>query len=291
MMRASATAWLRRLRAIDPRWLQIAVLASLLCYARIALEQRIPAVNALGAIGGAVLAERVCTFLWRRRFDPRSALITGLSLTLLLRTASPALMLLAALGAITGKYVLRVHGKQVFNPSNIAIVALTALTPVVWISTGQWGQAALLVAVIACLGMLVCARAARLDLALSFCIIWSAALCTRAVWLGDPLAIALHQLQDGTLVIFAFFMITDPRATPDHRLGRFAFAAVLCAVAYYLRFVEFQPDAVLRALAFVSPLTPLLDRWQRAARFQWPSFAPDRSPDPGTGAAAATIRN
>ena len=51
-----------------------------------------------------------------------------------------------------------------------------------------------------------------------------ALLVARAVWLGDPLAIPLHQLQSGSLLIFAFFMISDPRTAPDSRLGRFLFA-------------------------------------------------------------------
>ena len=264
---ATAVGW--RLRAVDPRWLQIAVLTAFICYARIALEQRIGAVNAIAAIGGALFAERLCAHFWTRRFDARSALITGLSLTLLLRSPLPSLVLLAALGAIAAKYVVRVRGKQVFNPSNIAIVAVTLVAPGAWISTGQWGQTAMLVGAIGGLGFLVCARAARLDLALTFCGLWSATLVARAIWLGDPLAIPLHQMQDGTLLIFAFFMITDPRATPDHRLARVVFAVAICAVAYYLRFVQYQPDGVIRALALVSPLTPLLDRWRRAARFQW----------------------
>ena len=179
------------------------------------------------------------------------------------------MVLLAALVAIATKYIVRINGKQVFNPSNIAIVALTLSTPYAWISTGQWGQTAMLVGVIGGLGMLVCARATRLDLALTFCGLWATALIGRALWLGDPLAIALHQLQDGTLLIFAFFMLTDPRATPDHRRARLVFAAAVCALAYYLRFAAFQPDALLRALVGVSLITPWLDRWQRAARFQW----------------------
>ena len=273
MVGADAKRIWHRLRAIDPRWLQIAVLTTLICYAGFYLSQRITPINGAFAIGGALFAEWLGSRFSRRAFDPRSALITGLSLTLLLRTSMPSLMLAASLGAIAAKYSLRLNGKQVFNPSNIAIVAMTLLTPYAWISTGQWGQTALLVAWIGGLGMLVCARATRLDLALTFSIAWGAALLLRGAWLGDPAAIALHQLQDGTLLFFSFFMLTDPRATPDHRSARIAFAVAVCGVAYYLRFFQYQPDALIRALAVVSVATPLLDRWRHAARFQWRGVA------------------
>lgn len=259
----------RRLQRIDPRWLQIATLCAFLAYARFDLGQRITALNALAALAGSLLSELCCARSAGRTCDLRSPLITGLSLTLMLRTASPWLMGAAAVFAIAAKYLVRVRGKQLFNPSNIAIVALTCATPYAWISTGQWGQTATLVAGIGCLGVLVCARATRLDLALSFIALWAGALIGRALWLGDPLQIPLHQLQDGALLIFSFFMITDPRATPDHRGARVLFAALVVAVAYYLRFALFQPDGVLRALAVVSLLTPALDCWLRAGRFRW----------------------
>ena len=46
-------------------------------------------------------------------------------------------------------------------------------------------------------------------------------LLARAFWLGDPLAIPLHQMQSGSLLIFAFFMISDPRTTPDRGWAAF----------------------------------------------------------------------
>ena len=216
----------------------------------------------------------LCFARWRAgRLDVRSPLITALSLTLLMRVehsmAGIGLALLAGLLAIGSKHLLRVRGKQVFNPSNIAIVLLTCSTSLVWVSPGSWGHAAMQVGLIAGIGMLITARATRLDLALTFITLWATALLLRAYWLGDNLAIPLHQLCDGTLLIFSFFMVTDPRATPDHRLSRTLFAMLLVVVAYVLRFHFFQPDALLWALACSSPLSPLLDRLLPARRFQW----------------------
>ena len=87
--------------------------------------------------------------------------------------------------------------------------------------------------------------------------------------LGDPLAIPLHQLQSGSLLIFTFFMISDPRTTPDSRLGRFIFALAVAALAHYLAFFLQMRPALYVALIALSPLILLIDRVLPAQRFQW----------------------
>jgi len=96
----------------------------------------------------------------------------------------------------------------------------------VWISPGQWGSAVWFVALLSFFAILVLHAARRSDMALFFLGSHAALLLARAYWLGDPLAIPLHQLQSGSLLIFAFFMISDPAprptrgsALPVRRLG------------------------------------------------------------------------
>ena len=77
----------------DPRLYQIATLASLLAYGLIRLDFEIPLVQAASMLGTALVTQFACTRLWRLpAFDPRSALISGLSLCLLLRTNSLSLL-------------------------------------------------------------------------------------------------------------------------------------------------------------------------------------------------------
>ena len=73
------------------------------------------------------------------------------------------------------------------------------------------------------LGWLVVHRAARSDVTWAFLAAYAAlALRPRLRGSGDPLAIPLHQLESGAFLIFAFFMISDPKTTPDSRAGRIA---------------------------------------------------------------------
>src|SRR6185503_6392427 len=152
------------------------------------------------------------TRLWRLpAFDPRSGLISGLSLCLLLRTNSLPLVATAALGTIASKFLLRWRGKHVFNPTNFGLVLMMLITNQVWVSPGQWGSVAFFGFLMGCVGGLVVYRAERADVTLTFLGFYLAILFGRSLWLGEPMAIPLHRLQNGALLLFAFFMISDPK--------------------------------------------------------------------------------
>ena len=202
----------------DPRLYQILVLASLLVYGVTRLDLEIPPGRALLLLAAALLTQYACTRAWRLpAFDPRSALISGLSLCLLLRTNSAALAVLAAAVAIASKFVLRVRGKHIFNPTNFGIVATMLATGGVWVSPGQWGNAAFFAFLLACLGGLVVNRAARSDVTYAFLGFYLAILFGRALWLGQPLAIPLHQLGSGALP--DLHLLHDLRPADDARLA------------------------------------------------------------------------
>ena len=116
--------------------------------------------------------------------------------------------------------------------------------------------------------------ARRSDVAIFFLGSHAALLVARALWLGDPLIIPLHQLQSGSLLIFSFFMISDPRTTPDSRLGRFIFAAAVAASGHWLAFFMQMRPALYVALVALSPFILLLDKILPAERFSWTAAAP-----------------
>lgn len=257
-------------RLSDPRYFQIAVLGSLLCFGVLVLDFGIHRQNAVAIFVTALAVQFMGTRQARLpRFDPLSPLITSLSLTLLLRTDYAALAAAAAAIAIGSKFLIRVNGKHVFNPANLALVAMMLLSDRAWVSSGQWGSAAIGAFALSCLGFLVLTRARRAETTIAFLLFFGSALVARALWLGDPLTIPLHQLQNGALLIFAFFMISDPMTTPNSAAGRVFFAALVAALAYTIQFVFYVPNGPILALIMACPAVPLIDRLMHGRAYSW----------------------
>jgi len=267
----------RRLR--DPRYYQIAVLSTLLCCGVFILDFGVRWQNAIAIVGTALGTQLFFTGRLRLpHFDPLSPLITSLSLTLLLRADTAMLAACAAAIAISSKFLIRYRGKHVFNPANVAIVLMMLASEHVWVSSGQWGSTAISALALSCLGLLVLTRAKRAETTAAFLLVFAAMLFARAMWLGDPLSIPVHQLQNGALLIFAFFMISDPKTTPNTALGRVLFATLVAGVAYVIQFVYYVPNGAIFALIIAAPFVPLIDARLRGRRYQWtPSTARHRT--------------
>lgn len=254
----------------DPRRYQIVVLSTLLAFGVGVLDFGIDLMTALTILVGAQLVQYAGTRIARLpHFDPASALITSLSLTLLLRTDVLWVAALAPVIAVGSKFVLRVRGKHVFNPANIALVTLMLASERAWVSTGQWGSAATGAFALACLGFIVLTRAKRAETTFAFIVSYATLLFARAAWLGDPIAIPIHQLQSGALLIFAFFMISDPKTAPDSAVGRILFGIAVALVAFVIRFAHYEPNAPILALILCAPTVPLIDAVLTGATYRW----------------------
>jgi Na+-transporting NADH:ubiquinone oxidoreductase subunit NqrB len=257
-------------RIRDPRFFQIAVLTALLAFGIGVLDFGIRWQNAVAIMLTAQVAQLIGSRLAHLpRFDPMSALITSLSLTLLLRTEFIGLAIAAAAIAIGSKFLIRVGGKHVFNPANVALVSLMLLSDHAWVSSGQWGSAAIGAFSLACLGFLVLTRAKRAETTIAFLVFYGALLFGRALWLGDPLSIPVHQLQNGALLIFAFFMISDPKTTPNAAPGRIAYAAIVATIAFTIQFIYYQPNGPILALILCAPLVPMIDALLQGTHYRW----------------------
>ncbi|MBL7924233.1 MAG: RnfABCDGE type electron transport complex subunit D [Bacteroidia bacterium] len=200
----------------------------------------------------------------------KSALITSFSLCLLFRSESYAVILLATFLSIASKFVFRINGKHFFNPANFGICATILLTGKGWISPGQWGSEGLWLFLVGILGFLVVSRAQRLDLALSFIVGFGGAMLVRMVfWQHWPLDALLHLFTSGSLLLFTFFMITDPASTPAHKTVRICWAFAAGLLAFYLQAYQWINASPLWALFFLSPLSPLLDHFFKGEKFRW----------------------
>ena len=254
----------------DPRHYQIATLAALLAYGMVRLEFQVSVTQSATMLAAALATQWLCTRWWRLpAFDPRSPLISGLSLSLLLRTTDLGVAVVAAVVTIASKFVIRHRGKHLYNPTNFGLVVMLIATDAAWVSPGQWGSPAFVAYLMAGLGGLVVYRAARSDVTYAFGACYVVLVLGRALWLGDPLAVPMHHLQNGALLLFVFHMISDPRTTPDSRAGRVLFAALVAWGAYYVQFELFRTNGLLWALFFAAPLVPIIDRLLPGNRYRW----------------------
>ena len=253
----------------DPRLYQIAMLSSLLVYGMGWLAFDITIARAALLLATALATQVACDRFAARPPNLRSALISGLSLCLLLRTNRVEVAVAAAVVAIAAKFVIHFRGKHLFNPTNGGIVAMMLLTDHVWVSPGQWGSVAFFAFLMACLGGVVVNRASRSDVTYAFIACYCALLFGRSLYVGEPLTIPLHRLQSGALLLFTFFMISDPKTTPDTRLGRVLFAALVAWGGWYVQFRLFRTNGLLWSLALFSMAVPLIDRLLPGSRYSW----------------------
>jgi Na+-transporting NADH:ubiquinone oxidoreductase subunit NqrB len=205
----------------------------------------------------------------------KSALITALGLTLLLRADHYSTMVLAGSLAILSKFLFRVDCKHFFNPANFGIIAALVLTPDAWVSPGQWGDDGWYALLFAGTGGMVLKRVGRWDTTVAFLGAYAFLEAIRNLWLGWTWDVFCHRLMSGSLLLFALFMITDPRSIPDARISRLLWAGCIAVVTFILRNQFFSSTAVFWALFALAPLSILLDYIWSAPRFSW-SFSSNK---------------
>lgn len=254
----------------DPRFLQIFLLSGFLVYGNLYLgwsaHWRI--------FAAALISVQITQMAWCRvkhiSFQSwKSALISGLGLCLLLKTNSWMVMSIAGILTISSKFIFRSKGKHLFNPTNFGIMALV-LTGEAWISPGQWGQGETGVFLILLGASGILLRVKRWDVSAAFLTVLFILEGAYVVgFLGWEWDVLIHRFSSGTILLFAFFMITDPKTSPDSRRGRLIWGASVALLSFFLSRFFYLYESPLIALFIISLTTPLIDRLYRARRFQW----------------------
>jgi Na+-transporting NADH:ubiquinone oxidoreductase subunit NqrB len=116
--------------------------------------------------------------------------------------------------------------------------------------------------------------ASRADVTFAFLGAWLALHLAYSRWLGQPPAVPLHRFENGALLLFAFFMISDPRTTPETRRGRVVFAVLVAAVALFIQLGLYRTNGLLWSLVLLSPVVPLLNRLWPGPRYAWTRGTP-----------------
>ncbi|KPK08947.1 MAG: hypothetical protein AMJ64_01825 [Betaproteobacteria bacterium SG8_39] len=276
------------LRRLDARLYQIAFLALLLGIGVLARDFSLQPEQVALTFAAGIATQR----LWLRALGLSgvgvlSAVITCFGLSVLLRADSLWVHPLAAAACLSAKFVLRVHGKHLFNPTNLGVVLAVLLLPGAWVSAGQWGADLLIACWVVALGGVVANRARSFDMSAAFLAFYLGALGARVAWLGQDWSVFAHQLQSGALLVFAFFMISDPMTIPNRRAARMAYAAGVAALAYAWQYLFYAPNGPLWALFLCTPLVPLLDRIWPGERPAWRPAPPESPAGVGRGAVAS----
>ncbi len=254
----------------DPRLLQLVFLGAILAGGALTRDFSVRPGQALLTFAAGVASQD----LFGRAFGQptvsyRSALITSLSLTILLRADNLWVHPAAAAAAVGSKYLFRIRGKHLFNPSCFGVIVALLAMPGTWVSPGQWGADVAGAGWIVALGSIVISRVRRGDMSWSFLAFYMGALALRVAWLGQSRAVWIHQFQSGALLLFAFFMISDPMTIPNDWRGRAAHAALVAAVAYAWTFWTYGTNGLVWALFLAAPAVPIWDTLWVAPKFNW----------------------
>lgn len=199
----------------------------------------------------------------------KSAMITALGLSLLLRVDHYSTMILAGALAILSKFLFRFQGRHFFNPANFGIISVLILTKDAWVSPGQWGEEGWYVLLFVGTGGMILKRVGRWDTTAAFFSAYALLEAFRNLWLGWTWDVWAHRLMSGSFLLFALFMLTDPRSIPNARVSRLLWAVSIAILTFILRNHFFMSTAVFWALFALSPLTLILDWIWSSPRFVW----------------------
>ena len=78
-----------------------------------------------------------------------------------------------------------------------------------------------------------------------------------------------QQISNGAVLLFAFFMISDPMTTPQQRGARIGYAIAVAVCAFVWQFVLFKPHGLIVVLFAASGLVPLINLIAPNRRFEW----------------------
>ena len=220
----------------------------------------------------------------RFRNTAPSVIISSFGLSLLLKTNFVWVAALAAFISIASKFLLRVRGKHIFNPSALAIVSSIVLTGKAWFSLGQWGSN--YINIIWCLlpGHYCNPRGAKTGYQSCFLITFASLLFIRQV-VYPRLApgFFVQSISTGSLLLFSFFMITDPKTTPNHTAARIIWS-MMVGGPFYVATFKFVNGAPVWVMVCLQPLVPLLDLVFRAKPFDWKPSSVQQQPSPAMSA-------
>jgi enediyne biosynthesis protein E5 len=214
------------------------------------------------AIITAIIAEAILGRIYFGQWPHlASAYVSGISVGILIRSPYPWVFALTSLLSIMSKYVLRLEGRHLWNPSNFGIAAMLIVAHEYTSTlTIQFGNSIAPMIVIWVLGSFIISRLKRFHICATyvasfFFFAWVRSLITgHGFWTeAAPITGPMYQL-------FTFFMITDPKTTVRGTKAQMLVAFLVAAMECVLRLMG-NIHAPYYALFTVGPVTNLIEIW------------------------------
>ena len=204
-----------------------------------------------------------------------SSYISGISVGMLVR--SPAMWPYALCSAIsiTSKYVLRVDGRHLWNPSNFGIVSMLVLAPdtVAGLSV-QWGNNLLPMIVVWCFGSVIIHSLGRFHITATYVLSFLGFAVVRSLVTGHPLVSEAAPITGPMYQLFIFFMITDPKTTVCSKKWQCIVVVIVAFVEMLMRLAEVV-YAPFYALFVVGSIAMVIDISRESQSSHRPSSEAD----------------
>src|SRR5262245_43402519 len=189
-----------------------------------------------------------------------SAYITGISVGILIKSPELWPFVMCGLISITSKYVLRVYGRHLWNPSNfgVTIMLLLAGEHVASLSV-QAGNEIWPVLLIWALGSLILYRLKRLHIPLVFLAAFIPLSFLRSEITGNPWRAELGPITWPMFQLYIFFMITDPPTTTKRKWSQCLVVVLVAIMETILQLVFRDVHSLYHALFIVGPTSNLVE--------------------------------
>jgi Na+-translocating ferredoxin:NAD+ oxidoreductase RnfD subunit len=214
------------------------------------------------AIAASIGAELILSRLFFNKWPIiASAYISGISVGILLRSPAFWPYAVCSIVSITSKYVLRVKGRHIWNPSNFGISVMLFLAPETVASLSiQWGNYLLPMIVIWVLGSVIIWRLRRFHITGIYVASFLVFALLRSWMTGSPLLSEIAPITGPMYQLFIFFMITDPKTTVRSKAGQCVTVFLVALLEMVLR-LDHVVYAPLYALFIVGPAAMLVEMW------------------------------
>lgn len=212
------------------------------------------------AVGTSIVVDLVVGKLYTGKWkNLSSAYISGISVSILIRSTFYWPYALTAAISILSKYVLKYKGRHIWNPSNFGISWMLFFAPlyVAGLSV-QWGNDLLPMSVIWLLGMVIVYRAKRFHITITYVISFLVFAYIRSLITQDPFLAEVAPLTGPMYQLFIFFMITDPPTNVRSKKGQILVVFIVALVEFILRLNQFV-YAPFYALTIVGPIAKFID--------------------------------